>query len=143
MPNEANSRREYITVEAVGPTSGGVCDVVISYDRIQAVGRRSMGHAMECAHLVPTVLQRPTAIFEGLRREKDEDRGVGGWRCYCGMPGRAYRRDGTERIPWPGQVYVVFVNHEHVAYNWRWERCDPDNQDLPEHWQDRFRRRLL
>lgn len=137
------SRREYLTLEAVEPKDGSNCSVQISYDRMQAVGRRSMGHAKECAYIVPMILQEPTAIFEGLRRDEDEDRWGYGWRCYCGVPRRAFGQDGTECPPYAGQVYLVFVNDERVAYNWRWEKADPDEPRLPINHQDRFKRRLL
>ena len=114
------SRRTYLKLKARRP-EGGECEVQISYDRMQAVGRRSMGHAKEAAYIVPMVLLSPTAVFEGLRRDEDEDRQGYGWRCYCGVPDRAYRMDGSQRSPYPGQVYLVFVNDEGVAYNWRWE----------------------
>ncbi len=102
-----------------------------------------MGHAKECAYVVPMILQQPTAVFEGLRRDEDEDRTGYGWRCYCGIPERAYSADGTAMRPYPGQVYLVFVNDEGVAYNWRWEPADPEDPRLPAGYQDRFRRQLL
>lgn len=111
------SRREYLTLEAIDPIHGSKCAVQVSYDRMQAVSKRSMGHAKECADLVPMILQRPEAIFEGLRRDEDEDRWGYGWRCYCGIPERAYAADGTSRPAYRGQVYLVFVNDDHVAYN--------------------------
>jgi len=116
---------------------------MISYDRMQAVGKRSLGHAKECAYIVPMILQQPTAVFEGLRRDEDEDRTGYGWRCYCGIPDHAYRRDGTAIPPYAAQVYLVFVNDEGVAYNWRWEQADPENPTLPVGYKDRFRRQLL
>jgi hypothetical protein len=91
---------------------------------------------------VPLVLQAPVAVFEGLRRDEDEDRAGYGWRCYCRVPDRAYRSDGTQRPPYPGQVYLVFVNDEGVAYNWRWEKADPDDPNLPDDYSSRFQRRL-
>jgi hypothetical protein len=102
-----------------------------------------MGHAKECAFTVPRILQGPTAIFEGLRRDEDEDRWGYGWRCYCGVPEQSFRRDGTPAPPYPGQVYLVFVNDEKVAYNWRWEKADPDNPRLPIDHETRFKQRLL
>jgi len=110
---------------------------------MQAVGRRSLGHAKECGYIVPAILQEPTAVFEGLTREEDEDhRGVG-WRCYCGVPKQSFQADGTSGRPYPGQVYLVFVNADGVAYNWRWEKADRDNPTLPEGYETRFKRRLL
>ena len=135
------SRRTFLKLNACNP-EGGVCEIQISYDRMQAVGRRSMGHAKEAAFVVPMILQSPTAVFEGLRRDEDEDRRGYGWRCYCGLPDRAYRADGSERQPYAGQVYLIFVNDEGVAYNWRWESADPDNPELPVNHSSRFQRRL-
>jgi hypothetical protein len=143
MTDKGRSRRDYLTITAINPTDGKTCEVLISFDRMQAVGRRSLGHAKECGYIVPSILQKPTAVFEGLRRDEDEDpRGVG-WRCYCGVPEHSYRSDGSAAPPYRNQVYVVFVNGEGVAYNWRWERADPDEPGLPIDHQTRFRKRLL
>jgi hypothetical protein len=144
MPTKGESRRDYITLQAVEPKDGSLsCEILISFDRMQAVGRRSMGHAKECGLIVPMILQRPSAIFEGLRSDQDEDRGGYGWRCYCGVPEQSYRPDGTPGRPYPGQVYLVFVNDEQVAYNWRWEKADPDDARLPINYATRFKQRLL
>ena len=87
------------------------------------------------------ILQKPTAIFEGLRR--DEDRRGFGWRCYCGQPEQSYRSDGSSAPHYHGQVYLVFVNDERVAYNWRWEKADPDNLKLPIGHEARSKQKLL
>jgi len=102
-----------------------------------------MGHAKECAYIVPHILRHPTAVFEGLRRDEDEDRLGYGWRCYCGRPVQSYRADGTEQNPYPGQVYLVFVNDERIAYNWRWETADAEDFNLPMEYATRFARRLF
>ena len=143
MGRHERSRREGILLEAVDPTTGKKCQVQISFARMHAVGKRSLGHAAECGYIVPLVLQEPTAIFDGLRREEDEDRWGYGWRCYCGVPNRSYGIDGREAAPYPGQVYLVFVNDQSVAYNWRWEKCDPQDPTLPMGHEARFKRRLL
>jgi len=142
MAKKGDSRREYITLAAAEP-DGTAGHVQISFDRMQAVARRSLGQAKECAFIVPGILQKPSAIFEGLRRDEDEDRSGFGWRCYCGIPERAFRADGSEAPPYPGQVYLVFVNDERIAYNWRWERAAPDDPGAPVGYEERFRKRLL
>src|SRR5437899_8175899 len=144
MAEGRESRREYLILQALHPATRKLtAQVQISYDRMQTVGRRSLGHAKECGYIVPAILQRPTAIFEGLRRDEDEDsRGVG-WRCYCGVPDHSYRRDGTEAAPYANQVYLVFINDEGVAYNWRWEKADLDQPNLPVDYQTRFKKQLL
>jgi len=136
------SRRQCLTLAAVDPTDGSNQTVQISYDRIQALGRRSRGHTKECACIMPMILQKPSAIFAGLRRDEDEDRWGCGWRCYCGIPDKAYATDGAERPPYKDQVYLVFVNDQRVAYNWRWEKADPDDPRLPVDHEKRFKRRL-
>jgi hypothetical protein len=89
MAGPEGSRRRYLTLNALDPDSDAPGKVLISYDRMQAVARRSMGHAKECGIIVPKILQQPTAIFEGLRQDEDEDRQAAGWRCYCGIPEHA------------------------------------------------------
>ena len=143
MSDKSESRREGLLIQAIDPGDGKLCEVQISHSRIQAVGRRSMGQAKECAYTVPHILQHPTAIYEGLRREEDEDRWGTGWRCYCGIPEHSYQADGSEGHPYRGQVYLVFVNDEGVAYNWRWEPADADNPRLPGGHETRFTTRLL
>lgn len=143
MVGKDTSRRKYLTLAAIDPTDGTMSEVLVSFDRMQAVGKRSMAHAKECGYIVPMILQHPTAIFEGLRQDEDEDRKGAGWRCYCGLPQCAYHRDGSERSPFPGQIYLVFVNDERVAYNWRWEKADDLDSRLPQNCQQRFQKRLL
>jgi len=144
MSSSKPSRRDYITLQAIEPKDGTLtCEVQISFERMQAVGRRSLGHAKECGIVVPMILQKPTAIFEGLRRDEDEDRWGFGWRCYCGQPEHSYRPDGSPAPPYRGRVYLVFLNDERVAYNWRWENSDPDDARLPIEHETRFKQRLL
>ena len=144
MAEKEKTRRQYITLLAIEPKDGTLsCEVQISFDRMQVVARRSLGHAKECGLIVPMILQTPTAIFEGLRQDEDEDRRGYGWRCYCGIPEHSYRPDGTEGRQYPGQVYLVFINDERVAYTWRWEKADPNDSKLPMDHETRFKRRLL
>ncbi len=137
------TRRQYILLDAVCPDSGKSIKVQLSYDRLLAVARRSKGQAMEAGNIVPYILQKPTAIFEGLRQDEDEDRRGVGWRCYCGVPEHSYRTDGTECPVYPGQVYLIFVNQDKVAYNWRWEKADSDAPALPIGHEIRFKTRRL
>jgi hypothetical protein len=143
MAKDSESRREGLLLQAVNPVDGKTCTVQISHARMQAVATRGMIHASECGRIVPAILRGPTAIFEGLRREEDEDQWGAGWRCYCGVPSCSYRKDGSAGPAYPGQVYLVFVNSDGVAYNWRWEKADEDDPRLPVGHTDRFKRRLL
>jgi hypothetical protein len=144
MEQPSEGRRDRTILLAIEPRDGTLsCEVQISFDRMQVVARRGLGHIKECGYIVPAILERPVAIFEGLRRDEDEDRWGYGWRCYCGLPDSAYRIDGSSIPPYSGQVYLVFVNDERVAYNWRWEKADPDDRKLPIDHATRFKQRLL
>jgi hypothetical protein len=142
VADEASSRRERLTIKAFDPVTGGEIEVYISYERLMAIGKRSKGQVMEVAEVVPQALQYPAAVFDGLTTDTDEDQRGVGWRCYCVRPDRSYAPDGTKSGPRRGQVYLVFVNEDRVAYNWRWEAADRDNPELPQDYLKRFKRRL-
>ena len=114
---------------------------------------RKFGNSCEknrAIHLVIPTLQEPSAVFRGLRLEEDSRLSgeESGWLCYCSRPWRDFDRLGKECNPPPNRVFLVFVNSEHVFYDWRWE--DADLQEviankiyLPENHQTRFKERLL
>lgn len=142
MDQAMKTRREYLAISA-SDGHGGVLSVFISHERLVTLGKRSKGQILEAAEIVPAVLQNPRAIFEGFCTDGDEDhRGVG-WRCYVGLPDRSYTVDGQKRPPWEDEVFLVFLNEDRVAYNWRWEKCDLDAPNLPKNYADRFKMRLL
>lgn len=143
MADQAKKRRGYEPVKAVNPADGAEWEVWISHQRMDAVAKRGMGHVKELAFIVPTVLATPVAVFEGLTRDEDEDPHGVGWLCYVAVPDRSFRADGTQAPPWADEVFVVFVNDDRVAYNWRWEKCDPAAPNLPVRFQERFKRKLL
>lgn len=93
---------------------------------------------------MPECLDRPRAIFEGLRRDSDDaDGDSDGWLCYSFVPDRAYNGDGSVRRPYEGEVFLAFVNKERIVYNWGWEQADPMDAALPEEYEDRFQRRVM
>jgi hypothetical protein len=144
MAANGERRRMHILLDAFEPSTNGVCKVQISYRRMQAVAKRGIVQASECAFIVPAILLHPEAVFEGIRRDEDEDKheGGAGWQCYCGIPASSYRTDGSAAPPYADEVYLVFINSERIAYNWRWEKCDPDDPRLPKEYAERFKRRI-
>jgi hypothetical protein len=86
MDEGTQRRRDGILLDAVDPLNGKKIKIQLSHQRLQVIAGRSKGQVMEAAFIVPEVLQHPTAIFEGLTQEEDEDRRGAGWRCYCGIP---------------------------------------------------------
>ena len=138
-----SSKAGRIILRAVDPVTGKDSEVLISHTRMYTVARRSLGHARECGELVPFALQHPTAVFEGLRLDEDEDRRSSGWYCYCAKPACSYDETGVEQPPYAGQVFLVFVNKDKVAYNWRWAKADENDDHLPDNHQERFKRKAL
>ena len=148
---DTETRRNSLCIRAVDPKTGkNSIAVYLDYKKIQIIGKRSKGQLLEAAEIVPYVLQNFRQVFEGLCWDEDEKgaRGVG-WRCYCGLPLYAYSADGTQRQPYEGEVYLVFIDDENVAYNWRWEKSDCADKGLPNEYdaehgdKKRFKRALL
>lgn len=112
--------------------------VFITHAKIDLIMKRGLGHQRELAHLVPEILKKPAAIFQGVRDgEKD-------WLCYSGIPSKSFLEPGGQELPpRPKRVYLVFVNRERVVYNFRWEPCDPANPLVPENHESRFGRKAL
>ena len=50
MADKEGSRRKFLTIATIDPVEGSTAEVLISYDRMQTVGRRSMAHAKECGY---------------------------------------------------------------------------------------------
>lgn len=125
-------------LSAFNPIDGQQWTVIVPATHIAMTWRRGVGPTRELALLVPHVLLHPTAVFRGLRdRESSE------WLCYVGLPPNAYDyRNGQRVAPWPGEVYLVFVNSERAVYTERWERSASDNPELPEGYETRFAERL-
>jgi len=145
MGNEMETRREYLTVQAIDPQSGKLIDLFMSHRRIQFMAGLGQGRILEAAYTVPEALQKPTEIFEGLCRQDDEPkdskiRGIG-WRCYCGVPSVRYSRNGDELSVRDGEVFVVFVTDDKVVYLWDWVKCDPTDRRLPIDHENRFKKR--
>lgn len=131
-------RRGYRKTPAINPITGGEWDIRISDKWLREAGIRSDGYLRELALILPKVLIQPTAIFQGVRHEAEDE-----WLCYCGLPDRAYRPSGAQLPPYPNQVYLVYVNGDRVAYHSRWEKNDPRNANHPVDYDSRFERRLL
>lgn len=115
-------------------------------------GRGSRGDLQIALNLVVPTLQQPTAIFRGLLREEEKVERHSGpspfWLCYCSRPYRDFDDNGNECDPHPRKVFVVYVNDEHVFYEWRWEDADlnefiANKIYLPENYRTRYKERLL
>lgn len=140
-----SARSDRVSFTAINPVDGKPIEVYVTFDRLAWVAKRGKGAVLEASECVPHVLSTFKAIFEGLRCDSDEEqRGDSDGRyCYVGKPLKAFRTDGRERKPNEDEVFLVFVNAEGVAYNWRWEDEDPENPGFPKDWKTRFHAQAL
>jgi len=84
------SRRDPLCIEAFNPEKRQSCIVQISQQRLLTIAKWGAWAVKEAAELVPHILQHPLIIFQGLRRDDDEDQRGTGWRCYCGKPTKKF-----------------------------------------------------
>lgn len=129
---------------AINPADGKLVDVLIPAHRLQWAARMGKGAVLELDRCVREVLARPGAVFEGVRRDEDDDRGqTEGWLCYVGAPDVRYDlRSGVQR-PRKDRVLLVFVNSERTVYTWRWEEEDATRPGLPADLEGRFKAQRL
>ena len=133
-----------LLVRAIDPKDGTRFDALIPHFRIQWARTMGEGAIRELAYSVQQVLLRPHAVFEGVRRDADDDSGATeGWLCYIGTPEPRYEyRTGQERSR-GRRVMLVYLNDERTVYLHRWEEESEEHEGLPKDMKDRFRRRAL
>lgn len=115
--------------------------------RPKLLQRASLGEWMlkELEVCVSEVLEQPNAIFEGLRKEEDDHKGPdgAGWWCYAGVPStRFLNYGGGARKPTDTEVFLVFVTDRDVAYNFRWEVVELNQEWLRTEHPERFKRQI-
>ena len=143
MHGDPETRRESLAFPAIDPASGQKIAIQLAYEKLKALPRSGLGRVKEAAYVLPQVLSKPTAIFEGFLHDGDEPKRGAGWRCYCGKPTICFEDNGRQLRAREGFVFLVFVTDENIAYNWRWDQADQFDASLPRDWQDRFQRKLL
>lgn len=141
---ESVTSRRGVRWPAVNPKDGKPCEVLISQRRIRWLRQNGIRAIREAEYIVSRILTNPTMIYEGLRRDDDEDRtsNSDGWICYCAAPKFGFDDLGHE-MEVRGEVMMVFVNKEFTAYNWRWEDENPDRPGTPLDHKDRFTREVM
>lgn len=134
---------------AVNPTGRNMPPLRVKYSqtKLSHVGKLGfLGAIKEAVELVLFTLEYPDSIFEGLRPPDDKYSGESpGWLCYCSRPTCDYTKSGDLCNPKPNMVFLVFVNEDHIIFNWRWEKADIESfcnrEYLPENYKTRFRKR--
>jgi len=146
MEGETDKKPRYPSsaILALEPISRKTHVVYVSTLAIDRARKRNIGAKLECAYLVPKVLQAPRHVWKGLRWDDDEMfSDAPGWLSYCKIPSHSYAEDGREKPPRPKRVFMVCVNRDAIVYNWWWVPCDPEDPECPEQYKIRFREQLL
>jgi len=144
-PDSPAGSHYFYGFSAVNPIDGKPHTVYVSHDRARWVATRGKYAILEMRDTVAHALSNPKAIFEGIRWEQDS--GPNGapddWLCYSSRPPTRHYDNGA-RAPAHDRVFLVFVNFAKVAYAWRWEPCDPYDDNCPiGHQGGRFDKRVL
>jgi hypothetical protein len=106
------------------PIEKSRCELKLSYDRIDRAERYGPeGMVDELLHNVKPTLQRPARVFQGLKRDGEED-GL----CYMSSPRRMYYGGGQSKGAPPGMAFVVFVGSDGFVRHWTW--VDPRREGL-------------
>jgi hypothetical protein len=139
------SRRDDATYLAIDPETFQLSKrVMIRHKRLQYVAQQSLGASLEVDYLVKETLEKPLHVYQGLRFDRDEDKFEGqGWRCYCSAPEYRFKENGEQANARYGFVYLVFVNSDSIAYNWRWEEGDANDNRQPTDFLNRFSKKLF
>ena len=140
-----NRTKGYIPLRAISPEDGKLWRVGIRIDHAQRLCRQGLHRQKEIAYTLEWALKNPTAIFEGVRRDEDEDptSDVQSWLCYVAKPETRFRFGDAKPEPAGDRVFLAFMNQDFVVYNWRWEPNSDRDARLPADWEHRFRKRLL
>ena len=134
-------RRDGIEFPTFDPKTGQTFMSRMRFARLKYLATKSKGFVMEGVELVKQILASPGAVFEGLKREKDEEfcpDGAAGWRCYCGIPTHKYLPSGATAACPPNQMLMVFISDDSVVYFHCWGVSDPQHQEIPFDRKDRF-----
>ncbi len=122
MAENADETTRRFTLEAISPDQNSMIDVLVPLHRLQWAKRMGLGAIHEINTSVRHVLRYPDAIFCGINRDGDDDRGqTEGWLCYCGAPAARYDYQTGKLIFRGERVLLVYVNREFTFYNSRWE----------------------
>lgn len=138
-PEKQKERRGHSSIPAVDPADGSLWEVLVSDEKMDRTALRGMMYAKELAYSVREVLVTPRVIFQGVREDGGED----DWLCYVGVPRHAFTKEGKAILPYKGEVFLVFVNGDRVAYHWGWEESDGNDPGLPPDHETRFTKKVL
>ena len=78
-------------------------------------------------HSATELVQSPTAMYRGLRREGRLREGF----AFSGRLHLAYNNEGRPVVSPPGMVYVVYADPEGYVFDWDWVQEDPHHPGHP------------
>lgn len=134
--------RDCNPVDAVDPYTGKPWKLYVRNRKVEQTALKGMGAARELAFTVLNAVQKPTAVFKGVR---DSDDGDEDWLIYVSNPAFAYdHQTGNQVRAWKGEVFLVFVDEDRIIRRWFWDEADHMNPKLPvNHDKERFVEKLL
>lgn len=119
--------------------TGKLGTAFVPFELVEYVAKGPDWRLKQLLHLVPPILETPTAVFRGLRKEEPD------WLAYVGKPKVDYEgfRDACEVPADPNHVFVVNLTDRREVYNFVWVEAEPGEADLPVGYRERYRERIL
>src|SRR5262245_14537605 len=130
---ELNKARTYATQTARHPVNGGECEFRISADLIMRKNKYGPDDVFYNLRNVPFAVNHPQAIFKGLDRDGHENS-----YCYAACPCRRFVSDNNSLPVEDGFVFLVFVTADFDIFDWRFEKTDDIDKQLPRNYKHRF-----
>jgi hypothetical protein len=133
-----NVPKGYLGLSGLCPSGDGKCQFIVSQQHVEHLQRSGPQWKFNNLHVLPEILNDPSVIFEGLKRDDFE----GGF-CYGGHVSKRMQSTTIELPPPPEMVAVVFVRprgRENIVLDWEWRPEHSDKPGWPESWDDDFER---
>jgi hypothetical protein len=121
----------FFEIEALNPYDESGCSTItLRLRRSHVLGAAEKGLAARFARvkLIPDAVKNPIMVLEGWKRD-GYDKAL----IFVAKPVRDFRSPEIETPPPPGMLFLVFATPEtYIISDWRWERADAEDPDVPE-----------
>jgi hypothetical protein len=122
-----------VALDPFDPSGAGHIELKLSYAHTDGLRLKRLDARYARMMLIPEVVQSPTMVLQGWRREGYEDALI-----YVGRPARDFRSPTIETPPPRNMVFLVFVTPEtHFVSDWRWELADENDPNAPQQVRER------
>ena len=122
--------KAFVFEKGICPEDRRECEFKISTAKINWIHKHGPDDKFYNIRNLPFALNRPVAIFKGLKRDGHDTS-----YCYIARPVRRFVNDTASLPTAPPWVFMVFIDSNLEVFNWRFEK---DDKDVVNNYSDRF-----